>query len=101
MLLDQGSTLLAGLHDHPASFDKLRMRDNLGGTKKHPHPELVEGRTAPIPVSGKRVERCLARPHVQLSLIRRAVVAERNSGGIQTVWLARLPMARSRAAFWP
>jgi hypothetical protein len=33
------------LHEHPASFDKLRMRGNLGGTKKAPHPELVEGRT--------------------------------------------------------
>jgi hypothetical protein len=34
-----------------ASFDKLRMRENFGGTKKSPHPELVEGRTSPIPAS--------------------------------------------------
>jgi hypothetical protein len=31
-----------------ASFDRLRMRSNLGGTKKDPHPEPVEGRTAVI-----------------------------------------------------
>jgi hypothetical protein len=37
------------LHDGSASFDKLRMRGNLGGTKKSPHPEPVEGRTSPIP----------------------------------------------------
>jgi hemerythrin len=39
------------LHDQPASFDKLRMRGNLSGVKKEPHPELVEGRTLPIPAS--------------------------------------------------
>jgi hypothetical protein len=33
------------VHAHPASFDKLRMRKNLGGKKNPPHPELVEGRT--------------------------------------------------------
>ena len=43
------------LRRQPASFDKLRMRDNLGGTKKNPHPELVEGRTSPIPVSSRIV----------------------------------------------
>jgi hypothetical protein len=37
-----------------ASFDKLRMRENFGGTKKSPHPELVEGRTLLIPVSCRR-----------------------------------------------
>jgi hypothetical protein len=36
------------LHGRRASFDKLRMRSNFGGTKKIPHPELVEGRTASI-----------------------------------------------------
>jgi cobalt-precorrin 5A hydrolase / precorrin-3B C17-methyltransferase len=40
-----------GLQGQPASFDKLRMREDLGGTKKDPHPELVEGRTSPVPVS--------------------------------------------------
>ena len=39
------------LQEHPASFDKLRMRDNRGGTKNDPHPELVEGRTTPIPAA--------------------------------------------------
>src|SRR5882672_3064694 len=39
------------LHGRGASFDKLRMRQNLGGTKEGPHPELVEGRTALIPAS--------------------------------------------------
>ncbi|MGE0119738.1 MAG: hypothetical protein AB7S71_11295 [Dongiaceae bacterium] len=37
-----------------ASFDKLRMRDDFHGTKKNPHPELVEGRAALIPVSVRR-----------------------------------------------
>jgi len=45
------ATARDGLHDHPASFDKLRMRNDLGGTKKSPHPELVEGRASPAPVS--------------------------------------------------
>jgi hypothetical protein len=36
---------------HPASFDKLRMRGNLGGIKNPPHPELVEGRMSSIPVT--------------------------------------------------
>jgi hypothetical protein len=39
------------LREQRASFDKLRMRDNLNGTKKNPHPELVEGRTTLIPGS--------------------------------------------------
>src|SRR5215475_1965849 len=34
-----------------ASFDKLRMRGSLDGTKKGPHPELVEGRTTLISAS--------------------------------------------------
>jgi hypothetical protein len=38
-----------GWPDRRASFDKLRMRRNLGGTKKDPHPDLVEGRTVLIP----------------------------------------------------
>jgi hypothetical protein len=29
------------------------MRGNLAGTKKHPHPELVEGRTVVIPGSSE------------------------------------------------
>jgi hypothetical protein len=32
------------LHERRAPFDTLRMRGNFGGTKKNPHPELVEGR---------------------------------------------------------
>jgi hypothetical protein len=40
-----------GLHNAPASFDKLRIRENCVGTKKAPHPELVEGRTPLIPFS--------------------------------------------------
>jgi len=40
-----------GLHHRPASFDKLRMREDFGGTKIDPHPELVEGRTVLIPAS--------------------------------------------------
>jgi CO/xanthine dehydrogenase Mo-binding subunit/aerobic-type carbon monoxide dehydrogenase small subunit (CoxS/CutS family) len=47
----------SGSHQRPASFDKLRMRGNLGGTKKGPHPELVEGRTSPIPAVGARLVR--------------------------------------------
>jgi hypothetical protein len=39
----------ADLHDASASFDKLRKREDFGGTKKVPHPELVEGRTLFIP----------------------------------------------------
>ncbi|MGH6927226.1 MAG: 2Fe-2S iron-sulfur cluster-binding protein, partial [Dongiaceae bacterium] len=46
-----------GLHQQPASFDKLRMRGNPGGTKKSPHPELVEGCTSPIPAVGARIAR--------------------------------------------
>jgi hypothetical protein len=43
------------LQGYPAPFDKLRVRGNLGGTKKIPHLELVEGRTTAILVScGKR-----------------------------------------------
>jgi hypothetical protein len=47
-------------HHQPASFDKLRMRGNLGGRKKDPHPELVEGRTALIQASHRptRSVRC-------------------------------------------
>src|SRR5262249_27062019 len=41
----------ASLQGHPASFDKLRMRENLRGTMKDPHPELVEGRMSAIQVS--------------------------------------------------
>ncbi|MGE0116898.1 MAG: precorrin-3B C(17)-methyltransferase [Dongiaceae bacterium] len=44
-----GAVTQVGLHGHPPSFDKLRMRDNLGGTTKSPHPEPVEGRTSSIP----------------------------------------------------
>jgi hypothetical protein len=40
-------------HKHRASFDKLRMRKDFGGTKTGPHPELVEGRTAFIPAYGQ------------------------------------------------
>ena len=36
------------LQAHPASFDKLTLRGNPGGTKTDPHPELVEGRTPPL-----------------------------------------------------
>src|SRR5262249_25531672 len=39
------------LQHGPASFDKLRMRESLRGTHDAPHPELVEGRTALIPVT--------------------------------------------------
>jgi hypothetical protein len=35
-------------HRGGASFDKLRLRKNLRGTKKSPHAELVEARTMPI-----------------------------------------------------
>ncbi|MGE0165967.1 MAG: hypothetical protein AB7S71_22820, partial [Dongiaceae bacterium] len=45
------------LQNHPASFDKLRMRENLTGTKKIPHPELVEGRTSIVLVSCKQLIR--------------------------------------------
>jgi CO/xanthine dehydrogenase Mo-binding subunit/aerobic-type carbon monoxide dehydrogenase small subunit (CoxS/CutS family) len=45
------------LHRQPASFDKLRMRENLSGMKKDPHPELVEGRRLPIPAVGARLTR--------------------------------------------
>src|SRR4030095_11918190 len=38
-------------HHYRASFDKLRIRSDLGGTKKEPHPELVEGRPAAIPAT--------------------------------------------------
>jgi hypothetical protein len=37
------------LPDLPASFDWLRMRQNLRGTMEIPHPEPVEGRASPIP----------------------------------------------------
>jgi hypothetical protein len=43
------------LQSDGASFDRLRMRDDLGGMKKAPHPELVEGRTLPIQVSRNKV----------------------------------------------
>src|SRR6185312_15145397 len=42
------------LQTYRASFDKLRMRGILGGTKKRPHPELVEGRRSLIPFPCKR-----------------------------------------------
>jgi hypothetical protein len=32
--------MIVSLHDGLASFDKLRMRGSLDGTKKNPHPEL-------------------------------------------------------------
>jgi hypothetical protein len=48
--MPDGSTN-APLHSHPASFDKLGMRGNLRGMQEDPHPELVEGRTLPIPAS--------------------------------------------------
>jgi hypothetical protein len=41
------------LQDRPACFDKLSMRTDFSGITCIPHPELVEGRTAPIPFSGK------------------------------------------------
>jgi len=41
------------LRDYRASFDKLRMRKGLGGMKKDPHPELVEGRIVLIPFFGR------------------------------------------------
>jgi hypothetical protein len=44
---------LLRLHDQGASFDMLTMRGNPTGTKKDPHPQLVEGRTAPIPATGR------------------------------------------------
>jgi len=47
----RGVAEVMGWHDDRASFDKLRKRGNLGGTKNYPHPELVEGRTALIPSS--------------------------------------------------
>jgi predicted ATP-grasp superfamily ATP-dependent carboligase len=52
---DAGTTLPRDdsdfLHAQGASFDKLRIRGNRNGTKKIPHPELVEGRAALIPGS--------------------------------------------------
>ncbi|MGE0119154.1 MAG: DNA ligase D [Dongiaceae bacterium] len=48
-LPDTGTSKKDRLQSQGASFDKLRMRENSGGTKKAPHPELVEGRTAPVP----------------------------------------------------
>src|SRR6185295_11484343 len=36
-------------HEQGASFDRLRMRESLSGTKKRPHPELVERRRVAIP----------------------------------------------------
>ena len=42
------------LQERFASFDKLRMRKDFGGTKKSPHPEPVEGRTLLMPVSCRR-----------------------------------------------
>src|SRR5882724_2565088 len=40
-----------------ASFDRLRMRGNFGGTRKDPHAELVEARNARVQVScrGRRL----------------------------------------------
>jgi len=49
--LIRGSAAVRSLHKQRASFDKLRMRGNLTGIKKDPHPELVEGRKVLIPGS--------------------------------------------------
>jgi hypothetical protein len=55
------------VHAHPASFDKLRMRKNLGGTKNPPHPELVEGRTVLVQFSAVvRVRRHLFAANILL-----------------------------------
>jgi hypothetical protein len=42
------------LQERVASFDRLGMREDFGGTKKAPHPEPVEGRTLLIPLSCRR-----------------------------------------------
>src|SRR5262249_22314288 len=54
-------TVQTFLQNRRASFDKLRMRGNLDGRKKDPHPELVEGRKAPIPIFRKRLIHALLR----------------------------------------
>jgi len=55
------ATNRASLQAHPAAFDRLRLRRNLGGSKIDPHPELVEGRTPPNPQS-ERPTPCPAMP---------------------------------------
>jgi hypothetical protein len=55
------ATNRAPLQTHPAAFDRLRLRDNLRGTKNGPHPEPVEGRTLPIQ-SSERSTPCPATP---------------------------------------
>jgi penicillin-binding protein 1C len=50
----QSDSALSWRRAYPTSFDKLRMRGILGGTKDSPHPELVEGRRPSIPFPGKR-----------------------------------------------
>jgi len=57
------------LQDDPASFDKLRMRCNLRGTKKDPHPEPVEGRNTPIQVSCKQLTALVCGSHRRLTAI--------------------------------
>jgi hypothetical protein len=49
------------LQTHPAAFDKRRLWDDVGGTKKNPHPELVEGRSLSIRRSDQSTP-CLATP---------------------------------------
>ena len=71
-----------GLHDPRASFDRLRMRGNLGGMKNLPHPEPVEGRTLPIQVSCKRLMRL-----ANLCIPKR----ERGGPGRATARLPRVP----------
>jgi hypothetical protein len=36
------------LHDHPASFDRLRMRESLGGIKKEPILSLSKDAHCPF-----------------------------------------------------
>jgi len=45
---DVATRPMRSLHDDSASFDRLRMKGNLGGTKEEPHPEPVEGRRLQI-----------------------------------------------------
>jgi len=49
-----------------ASFDKLRMRGDFGGTKKAPHPELVEGRTKLIQASRQSKANHLFMTHTRI-----------------------------------
>src|SRR6185295_4190116 len=54
-----------GLQDQGASFDKVRMRNVLRGTKKEPHPELVEGRTTAIPPASAKPAPAVAPENIQ------------------------------------